>query len=81
MDKPEVIERYADNGAHSHWELVDGNTGEMLWSEDEAADMGHNLQQAKVAIPGCTGEKHALCDQHVEIGCASCPLARTATVG
>lgn len=34
MNKPKVIEKFADNGEHSHWELIDSDTGTVLWSED-----------------------------------------------
>jgi len=33
MDKPTVSEIFADNGEHSHWVLVDSDTGATLWSE------------------------------------------------
>ena len=33
MKEPKVIERFADNGEHSHWQLIDEN-GEILWSEE-----------------------------------------------
>lgn len=33
MKEPKVIEMFADNGEHSHWQLVDEN-GEILWSEE-----------------------------------------------
>ena len=33
--KPIAVERYADNGMHSHWELISAETGEILWSESE----------------------------------------------
>ncbi|MBS5701318.1 MAG: hypothetical protein KHX11_20040 [Bacteroides cellulosilyticus] len=33
MNKPKVIEKFADNGEHSHWELIDSDTGIVLWSE------------------------------------------------
>lgn len=32
MNKPTLIERFADNGAHSHWELVTED-GLIIWSE------------------------------------------------
>lgn len=35
MNKPTIIERFADNGEHSHWELINSDTGEVLWSEGE----------------------------------------------
>lgn len=33
MKEPKVIEIFADNGEHSHWQLIDEN-GEILWSEE-----------------------------------------------
>ncbi|MFV0470011.1 MAG: hypothetical protein ACK5MK_13930 [Dysgonomonas sp.] len=30
---PILLENYADNGAFSHWSLIDSDTGELLWSE------------------------------------------------
>lgn len=33
MKEPKVIEIFADNGEHSHWQLIDKN-GEILWSEE-----------------------------------------------
>ena len=33
MKEPKVSEMFADNGEHSHWQLVDEN-GEILWSEE-----------------------------------------------
>ena len=32
-DKPVVNEVFADNGEHSHWELIDSGTGKVIWSE------------------------------------------------
>lgn len=34
MKKPKVIEKFADNGEHSHYQLVDVESGEVIWSED-----------------------------------------------
>ena len=36
MKKPTIIERFTDNGEHSHYELFKTETGELLWSENEA---------------------------------------------
>jgi hypothetical protein len=36
--KPVLNEAFADNGEHSHWELIDGNNGKILWSEQLATD-------------------------------------------
>ena len=33
MKKPFVQENFADNGAFSHYSLIDSQTGETLWSE------------------------------------------------
>ena len=33
MKEPKVIEMFADNGEHSHWQLIDEH-GEVLWSEE-----------------------------------------------
>ena len=34
MEKPIINEVFADNGEHSYWELINAETGELLWSED-----------------------------------------------
>lgn len=34
MEKPTIVEKFADNGEHSHWELVNSETCETLWIED-----------------------------------------------
>jgi hypothetical protein len=34
MNKPIIKECFADNGEHSHWELINSDTGEVLWSEE-----------------------------------------------
>lgn len=33
MKEPKVIEIFADNGEHDHWQLVN-EVGEVVWSED-----------------------------------------------
>lgn len=33
MKKPIIVERFSDNGEHSHWALIDSKTGELIWSE------------------------------------------------
>lgn len=35
MNKPTLKECFADNGEHSHWELIDTDTGKVLWTEEE----------------------------------------------
>ncbi len=36
MKKPIVNEVFADNGEHSHWELVGVEDGDILWTETES---------------------------------------------
>lgn len=33
MNKPKIVEMLDNNGQHSHWELMDLDTGKILWSE------------------------------------------------
>lgn len=47
---PFLSEAFSDNGAHSHWKLIDPITGENLWSEDpeEDAATGHPVSNAEL---------------------------------
>lgn len=38
MKQPKVIERFTDNGEHSHWELINVDTGDTLWKELDPDD-------------------------------------------
>ena len=38
MQQPIIKECFADNGEHSHWELINSETGEKLWTEEEKED-------------------------------------------
>jgi hypothetical protein len=42
---PVVVECYTDNGEHSHFKLIDVETGGFLWEESETA---HNNDYAKL---------------------------------
>jgi outer membrane protein assembly factor BamB len=35
MNKPTIVENYADNGAFSHYSCINSDTGDVLWEEDE----------------------------------------------
>ena len=50
--EPIVQPIYADNGEHSHWCLIDKNTGEKLWSEDpeECKAMGNPVKLTKLEL-------------------------------
>lgn len=37
-DKPILNEVFADNGAHSHWELIHPMNGKILWTEDSGTE-------------------------------------------
>ena len=49
--KPFLVEAFADNGEHSHWRLIDNNTGDLLWSsfpeEDAILYTGFKVQEHK----------------------------------
>jgi len=38
MNKPTIVEKYTDNGEHSHWQLVNSDTGTVLWEEQSPED-------------------------------------------
>ena len=38
MNKPKLTECFTDNGEHSHWILINAETGEQLWSESDPED-------------------------------------------
>lgn len=47
---PVVVECYADNGEHSHFKLIDVETGYCLWEESETApnsDYAKRLQSGR----------------------------------
>jgi hypothetical protein len=52
MEKPMIIEVYADNGDLSHYALIDTNTGEKLWSEapEECKAIGYPVKQVKLPL-------------------------------
>lgn len=61
MKEPKVIEKFADNGEHSHWELIAPDTGILLWSEDSnvdeiicAEDIVNSAIIGSVEIIGCS---------------------------
>lgn len=74
-EAPTLVERFADNGEHSHWDLVDTDTSETLWSEEnlqlpskqdyEEVLKGHRelVKELDVLINGKNAAKQAsLCD-------------------
>jgi hypothetical protein len=61
MKKPILNEKFSDNGEHSHWELIDANTGEVLWGKIDAvlpqADVMQQSEQLKCLDCGMPYEK------------------------
>lgn len=47
MEKPIIKEVFADNGEHSHWVLIDNNSGEVLWSGDYREPINHSKSTYK----------------------------------
>ena len=47
MKKPTIIEVFACNGHHSHWALIDSETGDKVWSEapEECKAMGFPVEE------------------------------------
>lgn len=47
VQPPVIIERFADNGQHSHWDLISPHDGKILWSEMPAptpTDAGREVE-------------------------------------
>ena len=38
--KPTIVRCFADNGEHSHWKLVDSDTGKELWNQENDKQEG-----------------------------------------
>lgn len=70
--KPLIIENFADNGEFSHYELINPETGETLWTEDEEKELNLNEpQQLELNIPVVSGSKThriAQIQKHLENG-------------
>lgn len=53
---PVLSEAFADNGEHSHWRLIDANTGDLLWTEapeeDKLLYTGYSPQSDHTAPQG-----------------------------
>lgn len=52
VNKPKLVEVFADNGEHSHWTLIDPVNGEKLWSEnpEECAAMGYPVKKNRKTL-------------------------------
>jgi hypothetical protein len=52
MKKPTIIERFTDNGEHSHYSLIETETGDLLWSEapEEETQQVKNLSLSDVSV-------------------------------
>lgn len=63
MEKPNIVEKFTDNGEHSHWQLLDAETGVLLWSGDEVLPQSDVIKSLPCRNCDC-GEpfKHSRCD-------------------
>lgn len=54
MEEPKVNEIFADNGEHSHWQLIDAN-GKILWSEEpiEVKAKKERVMRYFTSCPSC----------------------------
>jgi len=52
MDKPIIVEQYADNGEFSHWHLIDTQTGCVMWSSfpEESEAKGQKIISFKAVL-------------------------------
>lgn len=52
MNKPIIVEQYADNGEFSHWHLIKVETGEVLWSSfpEETIAQGQKIISSNLPV-------------------------------
>lgn len=48
MIEPHIQENYADNGAFSHYSLIDSSTGVLLWSEEPHEEINKDKRTIKI---------------------------------
>lgn len=60
MKKPILIERFADNGEHSHWELIDTDTQEVIWISCDEKENNKNKVMIHVTQHENGNISHAL---------------------
>jgi hypothetical protein len=53
---PTVVERFADNGEHSHWEMVDADDGEMVGIEFKVIFEGIDSISKSFKADRCKGK-------------------------
>lgn len=88
IQKPVLTEAFADNGEHSHWRLIDPNTGDLLWTEDPKEDAilytGFQPQteekpEERKPCPFCGKSAYECCtgDSKYTIKCIPCGVSIT----
>lgn len=65
MIKPVVVEKFADNGALSHYEVVDAVSGETLWEDPTP----HNFQKERADKVACACDCCASNNSEITSGC------------
>lgn len=48
--QPTLVEKFAENGQHSHWELTDTDTGKVLWNGEGAQKNQEERLKAQKSI-------------------------------
>ncbi|MDB5200567.1 MAG: hypothetical protein JWO92_2530 [Chitinophagaceae bacterium] len=80
---PIVNEVFADNGAHSHWELVNPQNGQILWSEGEQVS-NDAVEALREKVKNCsdkTKEDRARKGAYVDVICILQSLQPTPVEG
>jgi hypothetical protein len=67
MEKPIVVERFADNGAFSHYALI-GSEGDLLWSEAPEEELQKVVKENELL----NGVSNSVCS-HPQYDILGCP--------
>jgi outer membrane protein assembly factor BamB len=58
----ELCEVFSDNGEHSHWRIIDCDTGVIVWSQDAEEDIAKGVDIYEK--PHITRAFSSICDAH-----------------
>jgi site-specific DNA-adenine methylase len=75
MEKPTIIERFADNGEHSHYVLCDKD-GNTLWSEAPEEDLINPIKSIQDKYDELCEEITKLQEQYDENGYDCSPVIK-----
>jgi len=63
-DMPIVAERFTDNGMHSHWEMLNPDTGEIIACEEQTERLQHEIEKLKYLIRDLSDNEPCWFDHH-----------------